>query len=114
MEERRNLERKHLAFFTRIFDRKTGQLIGHLADLTADGMMVIGEKPLDIDEIYQLQMELSITHFGKEFLEFSSRSIWCRPDIDPDYFNTGFQHLDLSADDIHVIRLIIEEYGIRH
>jgi hypothetical protein len=113
MEDRRKLRRKYLAFFTRVFDRNSGQLLGHLADLTAEGMMIISEKPLRTEELYSLEMDLSGAFFEKERLTFQAESIWCKPDIDPSFYNTGFRLLKMSAEDITIIERIIKEYGIR-
>ena len=112
-DERRKLRRKYLAFFTRVFDRSTGQLLGHLADLTPKGMMLISEKPLQTEIVYNLQMDLSGTFFEKERLDFQADSIWCRPDIDPAFYNTGFRLLKMSQEDIDIVQRIIKEYGIR-
>ena len=112
-DERRKLKRKYLAFFTRVFDKSTGQLLGHLADLTAEGMMIISEKPLRTEVDYQLQMDLSGTFFEKERLDFQASSIWCRPDIDPAFYNTGFRLSKMSKEDLDIVQRIIEEYGIR-
>ena len=113
MDDRRKLRRKYLAFFTRVFDRNSGQLLGHLADLTAEGMMIISEKPLRTDETYTLEMDLSGAFFEKERLNFRAESIWCKPDIDPTFYNTGFRLINMSTDDIDIIERIIQEYGIR-
>ena len=113
MEDRRKLKRKYLAFFTRIFDRSSGDLLGHLADLTTEGMMVISEKPINIEEDFELQMDLSDTVFEKDHLDFSARSIWCLPDIDPNFWNTGFRLTEMPAEHLKIIERIIEEFGIR-
>jgi hypothetical protein len=112
-KDRRKLKRKYLAFFTRVFDRSTGQLLGHLADLTAEGMMIISEKPLRTNTVYSLQMDLSGAYFDKERLDFQATSIWCQPDIDPSFYNTGFRLHKMPPEDISIIQRIIEEYGIR-
>jgi len=113
MDERRKLNRKYLAFFTRVFDRGNGQLLGHLADLTSEGMMIISEKPLEIDTVYNLRMDLSGAFFDREQLDFKANGVWCKPDIDPAFFNIGFQLINISSDEISIIHRIIEEYGIR-
>ena len=41
IKERRIIKRKDLAFFTRLFDRDNGQFLGHLANLTAEGAIVL-------------------------------------------------------------------------
>lgn len=113
MEERRKLKRKYLAFFTRVFDESTGELLGHLADITAEGMMVISTRPIPTDQIFQLSMDLPEYLFGRDHIDFQARSIWCQPDIDPTFFSTGFQFKNISPSDVQTIEQIVKEYGIR-
>ena len=113
IEERRKLRRKYLVFFTRLFDQKSGLLLGHLADLTAEGMMIISEKPNDTQVTFDVRMDLPQSVFGKDHIDFQARSVWCKPDIDPTFWNTGFQLMDVQAEELEIIERIIEEYGIR-
>ena len=60
MNEKRKLNRRHLIYYLRVFDRDTSILIGHLVDITAEGIMLISEDPIETDNIFQLKM-LGIT-----------------------------------------------------
>lgn len=113
MEDRRRLKRKYLAFFTRVFDESTGELLGHLADITAEGMMVISTHPIDTNQNYQLSMDLPEYLFGRDHIDFQARSVWCKPDIDPTFYSTGFQFQGVTPVDVDTIDQIIREYGIR-
>ena len=114
MDERRNLKRKYLVFFTRIFDRETGQLLGHLANLTAAGMMLISEAPLITGRVYRLHMDLAEEFFAKPHLDFEAQCVWCQPeDITPKFFDAGFRFVTITPEDIEIIEQIIQEYGIR-
>ena len=41
MSERRKLNRRHIMFYSRVFDRKTGKFLGYLGNMTVGGAMVI-------------------------------------------------------------------------
>ena len=113
MEERRKLQRKYLAFFTRVFDRRTGEMLGHLANVTTQGAMIISEAPVVTREEFRLRMDIPEEIFGKDHLDFEARTIWCQADINPRFFNTGFQFSNIAPQDIDIIERIIVEYGIR-
>ena len=113
MKERRKHHRKDLAFFTRLFDRDTGQLLGHLANLTVEGAMIISDEPLETEKVYRLHMDLPDQGFGKAHLEFDAKSIYCQPDINPQFYNTGFQFVNISPRDVGIIESIVKEYKIR-
>ena len=55
----RSLKRRHLIYYLRVFDRNTDKLFGHIVDITTEGVMMIGEKAIETNTVYQLRMELS-------------------------------------------------------
>jgi len=113
MEERRKLKRKYLTFFGRIYDRQSGQPLGNVADITLEGAMVISNHPLPTGEDYQLRLDLPEHIFGTDYLDLEGKSIWCQPDIDPDFYNTGFKLQNVTKEEAHIIEQIIKKYGIR-
>jgi hypothetical protein len=113
MENRRKLKRVYLAFFTRLFDRETGELLGHLANLTAEGAMIISETPLEPGKVYRLHMDLSEAFFSKSHLDFEARCVWSQPEeIAPKFYNTGFQFVKIAPEDVQIIAQIIQEYEL--
>ena len=114
MRDRRNYPRKYLVMIARVFDRKTGKLLGHIADMTIEGIMIIGNLQLKANQVYELRMELPENIFGINSLDLIARSIWCHHDPIPTMHNTGFQLLDLSADDVAIIERILREYAINY
>jgi hypothetical protein len=113
-DERRKLERKYLVVYSRVFDRKTGKVIGYLSDLTVKGAMIIGEHHLDSGEIFLLRIDLPESpEFKKDHIDLTAKSAWSRPDIDPVFFNTGFEFTDLQPGDEKIIELMIELYEFR-
>jgi hypothetical protein len=113
MNERRKAKRKYMVFFGRVSDRNTAQVLGNVADITSAGAMVISGHPLALDQEYQMRLDLPEHIFGIDHLDFDARSIWGAPDIDPTYFNTGFEIINITPEKSVVIEKIIQEYGIR-
>ena len=107
MGEHRKLQRRHIMFYSRVFNRKTGRFLGYLENITPEGAMIISESPLRLDEVYSLGMSLPEDIYPKLALNFEAKSIWCKSDIDPNFYNTGFQLLDLDEEDIAIIEQII-------
>ena len=113
-DERRKLERKFLVVYSRVFDRKTGKVIGYLSDLTVKGAMVIGEHHLENGETYQLRIDLpESSEFNKDHLDIIAKSVWSKPDIDPVFFNTGFEFGEIDPGDAKIIQRMIELYEFR-
>ena len=113
MDDRRKLKRKYLVFFTRVFDLQSGKLLGQLADVTAQGAMIISGDPIQVENVYQLRMELPDDTFAADHMDFLARSVWSKPDIDPEFYNTGFQLIDPTPEQIQIIEQIIAKFGFR-
>ncbi len=113
MDERRKIKRKILMFFARVYDKDSREFIGHLADLTRDGAMIISQLPIDVGKEFRLNVELPRGEFSRGFLNFRAKSVWGHPDLDPKYYNTGFKLLEVSAEDLEIVDKILQGYGIR-
>ncbi len=112
-QDRRKLKRRHIIFYSRVFDRITGALLGHLMDITVEGLMLISDYPLEAGPTYHLRMDLPDDVKAKPFLSFEAQCLWCRPDINPAFFNAGFTVLNMTQEDIDLIENMIDEYGFR-
>jgi hypothetical protein len=113
MFEKRNLKRRHLIYYLRIMDKETNELIGHLVDITSEGIMLISEEPFEIDKVFHFRMMLPKEIIGKESLEFSVQSLWTKKDINPDFIDTGFKLLDLKEADAQRIDQLIHYFGFQ-
>jgi hypothetical protein len=110
-QDKRKLKRRHLIYYLRVFSMPTTELLGHLVDITPEGVMIIGEKPVPIEQDFVLHMDLPSEIMGQESIEFKARSRWSRKDVDPSFYGTGFQLLDVPAEDVHIIRRLIKDFG---
>ncbi|MBN2468350.1 MAG: PilZ domain-containing protein [Deltaproteobacteria bacterium] len=111
MPEKRKLKRRHLIYYLRVFDKNTDELIGHLVDITPEGIMLMSEKPLTTKTVFQCWMILPGEVFGKNRLEFEAKSLWSKPDVNPDFFDTGLHLLNASDEDMYIINHLISDYG---
>ena len=111
MENKRKLKRRHLIYYLRVFDQSNGQLIGHLVDITKEGLMLISEQPLITDKEYKFRMVLPTEILSRAEVNYTATVIWCKKDVNPDFYATGFRLSDISTDDIVIIESLIHRYG---
>ena len=90
-DERRIKPRRHLIFYLRVFNDETGELIGYLGDIHTDGIMVMSETPIKADQDFTLCVKLHTELSDQESLKFKARSRWCKNDVNPTLYDTGFQ-----------------------
>lgn len=110
MQERRKHKRSELLYYSRIYDRNTEDVIGHLGNITPYGLMIISEEPLQIESMYNLRIELPGELEEKAYLELDAESLWCVPDINPNFYNTGFRLLDLDAEGFRIIEQMLVDH----
>ena len=111
--EKRQSPRKHIGYYTRVFDAVSGDQLGNLGDVTTTGFMLIGNQRIEVPKTYKIKIELSSDISRKGSLEILATSLWTRPDIDPSLQNTGFKIAKISTEDKAIILRIISRYGIR-
>ena len=111
--DKRQLKRIHLIYYLRIFDSNTGENIGHLVDITIQGLMMISEAPVPTGQEFSLKMQLPGTITGREEIEFSAQSLWCKKDIKPDFYVTGYKINNIAAQEAKTITALINAYGFK-
>lgn len=103
-------ERTHLIYRLRVFDAKTGRLLGHMTDITPEGMMLIGEKPVKPKKELSLRMDLPRNVMAEGHLAFSALSKWCRRDPSGDFYAMGFRIEAISPEGLAVVRTLIRDF----
>lgn len=114
MKERRTLDRKYLMVYSRVFDRATGKILGYLSDLSSRGAMIISDDPIKENAKLSLRFDLPDPPlFSTDHLNLEARIAWCKPDIDPSFYNIGFEFLEISESEKSIIEEMIEAYEFR-
>ena len=112
-QDKRTTKRRHLIYYLHVYNQANNELIGHVVDITAEGLMIIGETVQPVDQDFHLHMTLPSEIMGRESLDFDARSIWSRPDVDPTLFGTGFSLKDVDSEEGRIIRRLIKDFGFQ-
>lgn len=56
MEEQRGLKRHLLRYYLWVFNKKDNSLIGHVGDITMEGIMLVSKEPIPVGDIIQFRM----------------------------------------------------------
>lgn len=114
MDDRRRLDRKYLIVYSRVFERNLGRMLGYLGDLSLSGAMIISEQPQTIDSVLQLRFDLpDLQLFKTGQLDIAARVVHCEPDINPAFFNIGFEFQDVSPEKKTIIERMMDAYEFR-
>ena len=109
--DKRKLKRRRLIYYLRVYSLPVGELLGHLVDITPEGILIVGERPLPAQQDYELQLDLPGQIDGKENIHFRARCMWSRKDPAPSFFGSGFHFLDVAAEDMEIIARLIRDFG---
>lgn len=110
--EKRKLERRHLLYYLRIWDADNDRMLGHLADVSTDGFMLVSEEKIDNDKKFNIEMRLPSIAGETEAVAFAATSCWSTNDVNQMFYDTGFKFSDISEENVARIVSIIEEYGM--
>lgn len=114
MQERRKISRKYLAIYSRVFDRASGRVLGYLSDLTSEGAMIISDSSMAEDQNINLRFDLpDPALFSTDHLNIEAHIVWCRPDVDPAFFNIGFKFKSITPEQAKIIEEMIVAYEFR-
>lgn len=94
---RRQVERKYLVFYLRVYDGMSSKVLGHVVNISSRGVMLLSDQVTPINEEYRLRMKLPAEVAERGEIVFNAISRWCRPDANPDFYLTGFQIEELGA-----------------
>ena len=108
-DNKRTVSRRHLIYYLRVFDHKTGQLLGNLVDISTKGIMIVTDKLIPANVRYHLRMVLPDTVDGSKEVDFEAESRWSSNDINPDFFDTGFELLDPSMEFLDALDRLVED-----
>lgn len=109
--QRREQTRRHLLMYLKAFDISTDKFIGRLIDLTSNGLMILTENPIEINKIYLIKVELPEAIDGKSDITFDAKCMRCENDVNSDYFDAGFQIINLDAEEENMISKLIVRFG---
>ena len=111
MDDGRTLKRRHLIYYLEIFDEDSGELLGHLVDITTRGIKLVGKKALAINRDYRMRMTLPEGYFKENVIHFEGRALWSGNDVNPDFYDTGFEVANLAKDVRKIIIKLINWLG---
>jgi len=112
-DDRRNVMRRHLIYYLRVWDLKTKKLLGHIVDINSGGFMLISEKKIEPEHTFDLEIHWKTPGDDEIKLQFQAESRWSSNDVNPAFFDTGFKLIGQVDDVLEPIRKMIDEYGFQ-
>ncbi len=110
MHNKRDSIRKRPGERIAICDANSGQTLGYLANISMDGLMLVGSISTAPGTLFQLQMPLTTPVNGTNNIEFGVESLWCQRVKETCSYWTGFQIIDISDSASKTIEALISSW----
>ena len=108
MDEKRKLKRQNPFYFLRVFDISNRQINGRIVNLNLDGMTLHCEEPIAENNLFRFKMALPETIADRKQMTMIAKSVWCKQDDEPGYYQCGFQFENLSKKNLETINKLCE------
>ena len=87
----RKEQRKNLFIYLRVVEGNTMEMIGRLADASESGLLLLTEKEMSVNEIYDMEIEYHLSETSTARIPIEGQVRWCKPDVNPSHFAVGFK-----------------------
>ncbi len=112
MKEKRKHKRVNLIYYLEIYDNRTDKYLGNLVDITPERLMMISEKQVPAGSELHLRMLLPETAYGQnKAISFMANSRWTKKDVNPAFFASGYQIVDIGPVESETITSLIDNYA---
>ncbi|MFC1551976.1 PilZ domain-containing protein [Candidatus Latescibacterota bacterium] len=112
LKDKRKEKRVDLVYNLAAYDRNSGEVIGYLADITPSGVMLLCEKPLELNKEYYFKIEINSPSSDSKQIQFDAECCWRKTNDSIDFYNCGFKFTRIDTEYIGEIDFIIEQYCI--
>jgi len=111
--DRRRQRRRKFTYYMQVVDANTLQRIGYLLDISLLGIKIDTRKPLLVNSVYSLRLDLTPDLASKTYMVFNGRIRWCEEDkFEPNSFIAGFEVSTRSHEDATIFQRMYDQYGM--
>ncbi|MFP4111186.1 MAG: PilZ domain-containing protein [Desulfonatronovibrio sp.] len=112
--DNRQYKRRSLYYYLKVLDQDTGQEIGRLVDIHVAGLLLISEKQLESGQTFNIRIppDESVRSLSCN-LDLKAVVRWSNQDINPDYYVSGLQFLEITPVQEDLIEEIVRVIGFK-
>lgn len=107
----RRLERKELNQSIVVLDTINGGVFGELVNVTTEGLMVMTDREIETQAIFQLALELPEPIKGAHQIVVGADCLWCRSAENFSRYWAGFQIIDASEQALTQLEVLLDLYA---
>lgn len=107
-DERRLHNRHHTEVQLEVFELHSGQRLGRIVDLSADGFMLFSDTLLAADALMECRLVTEQEIDGVCEVTLGADCLWSRPGADGQHCWAGFHIIDLADDQAAALEILLQ------
>lgn len=108
----RSIERHQLPYYLKVFNRITDKPMGYIGNVSLDGLLLISQLPLLVGARFDMRLKIP-GHDAPHFVDFSAACQWCREDVTPGCYDSGFALVAPPADYVEMVDALRHYFSFR-
>jgi len=109
-QENRSAPRKRVNEKIELRDVHTDQLVGNLVNISVSGFMLLADRSLSENQLFQLRMLLPSPIEDVEYIELGAECLWRQDAPDTDHCWAGFHIIDISEQGTRLIQRLLSDW----
>ena len=96
-----------------VYGKESGEHIGKMINLSHGGMLVTGEKPVEVNTLHELTIPFRQDDEDDDFtyLSVEAKCVWSTKSVDYTSFSIGFEFLDNTDTQYKLIKNMVKEFS---
>ncbi|MCP4701374.1 MAG: PilZ domain-containing protein [Gammaproteobacteria bacterium] len=115
MEDRRHGNRWNLLLFLPIWDEDENSVMGYIADITDDGILLFSKDHIELGRKFSLSIhmeDLTEAFLAKDIsgerISFQAQSRWVDFDVKPAFHRTGLKFINLTPEQAEAVKQLVQ------
>ncbi|MDO8696307.1 MAG: pilus assembly protein PilZ [Pseudomonadales bacterium RIFCSPLOWO2_12_59_9] len=113
MRTQRSIERHQLPYYLKVFNRITDKPMGSIGNVSLDGLMLISQLPMLLNARFDMRLKIPGKDHRLHYIDFHATCQWCREDITPGSFDSGFALVAPPADYVEMVDALRYYFSFR-
>ena len=112
MIKHRRRPRKNTPHLVKVLDMETGKPMGRVVDITADGLMLVADHPIEIGRQFRINIILPVIVQARGEVTAEGVAVWCQHDENPNYYKIGFRFDNITGEDGFLLEDVLHKLNL--
>jgi len=112
MEDYRHRPRKNTPHLVRVLNEESGETVGRVVDITADGMMLVTKEKIKVGQLFNFRIILPVMVHHRSDVCLEAKSVWVKADSNSEYSKCGFKFINLAGEEGFLLEDVMHKLNL--